>query len=219
MKKLKLARLMVMLLSVGFVVSCGPSSLIQKRKYTKGWHVSNVSKKAKSHDFESPKVEAEVTELKKEEMITDSKEKAFIPVTAELLRNEKEKVASNESATIYLEASIEFVKEKVNEASEETISKVYYDNQTYFPEVKNIKKKSAVEEKETESEGKSQLVALLLILFFGGLGIHRFYLGYPVIAIIQIITIGGFGIWYIIDLIRIIKGTLKPKNGEYETTL
>jgi len=67
--------------------------------------------------------------------------------------------------------------------------------------------------------GKSQLVALLLCIFVGALGIHRFYLGYIGIGIIQLLTAGGCGIWAIIDLIMIITGDLKPKNGDYEKKL
>lgn len=67
--------------------------------------------------------------------------------------------------------------------------------------------------------GKSQLVALILAIVIGGLGIHRFYLGYIGIGIIQLLTLGGLGIWALIDLIMIATGDLKPKNGEYEKTL
>jgi len=67
--------------------------------------------------------------------------------------------------------------------------------------------------------GKSQLIALLLCLFFGPLGLHRFYLGYYEIGIIQILTFGGCGIWYLIDLILILTGDLKPRNGDYGSTL
>jgi len=67
--------------------------------------------------------------------------------------------------------------------------------------------------------GKSQLVALLLCIFVGGLGIHRFYLGYIWQGIVQLLTGGGCGIWALIDLIRIITGSLKPKDGDYGTTL
>ena len=67
--------------------------------------------------------------------------------------------------------------------------------------------------------GKSQVIALILVLVAGGLGIHRFYLGYTWQGIVQLLTLGGCGIWAIIDLIRIITGDLKPKDGEYETTL
>lgn len=66
---------------------------------------------------------------------------------------------------------------------------------------------------------KSQLVALLLCWFVGIIGIHRFYLGYTWQGIVQILTLGGLGIWTLIDFVRIILGTLKPKNGEYDKTL
>lgn len=70
-----------------------------------------------------------------------------------------------------------------------------------------------------ETHGKSQLVALLLCIFLGGLGIHRFYLGYTGIGVIQLLTGGGCGIWALIDLIRIITGDLQPKGGSYDETL
>jgi len=69
------------------------------------------------------------------------------------------------------------------------------------------------------SSGKSQLVALILVIFVGGIGIHRFYLGYTGIGIIQLLTLGGCGIWALIDLIRIATGDLKPKGGEYSEKL
>ncbi|MFP9098236.1 TM2 domain-containing protein [Flavobacterium sp. RHBU_24] len=67
--------------------------------------------------------------------------------------------------------------------------------------------------------GKSQLIALLLVIFVGALGIHRFYLGYTWQGIVQLLTLGGCGIWALIDLIRIITGDLGPKNGNYSETL
>ena len=73
--------------------------------------------------------------------------------------------------------------------------------------------------KEAKAEGKSQLVALILSFFLGGLGIHRFYLGYVGIGILELLTFGVFGILSLIDFIRIIIGTLKPKNGEYAKKL
>ena len=64
---------------------------------------------------------------------------------------------------------------------------------------------------------KSKIVALILSIFFGELGIDRFYLGYIGLGILKLITFGGFGIWYIIDIILIATGKLKPKDGsEYE---
>ena len=82
-----------------------------------------------------------------------------------------------------------------------------------------IATKQMQKEANAEGGGKSQLVALLLALFVGVLGIHRFYLGYTTIGIIQLLTLGGLGIWAFIDLILIITGDLKPKTGDYEKTL
>lgn len=69
------------------------------------------------------------------------------------------------------------------------------------------------------SSGKSQVTALLLCIFLGGIGIHRFYLGYTWQGVVQLLTLGGLGIWALIDLIRIITGDLQPKDGSYDKTL
>lgn len=67
--------------------------------------------------------------------------------------------------------------------------------------------------------GKSQVMALILCILVGSLGIHRFYLGYIWQGVVQLLTLGGCGIWSLIDLIRIITGDLQPKDGTYEKTL
>lgn len=66
--------------------------------------------------------------------------------------------------------------------------------------------------------GKSQLVAFLLCLFLGYLGIHRFYLGYIGIGVLELLTAGLCGILTLIDFIRIIIGDLGPKGGSYDQT-
>jgi len=83
----------------------------------------------------------------------------------------------------------------------------------------NKKNNQLLEGNQYGGGGKSQLAALLLVLFVGGIGIHRFYLGYTTIGILQILTLGGLGIWTLIDLIRIITGDLTPKGGSYDKTL
>ena len=60
---------------------------------------------------------------------------------------------------------------------------------------------------------KSKLTAILLCLFLGSLGIHRFYLGYTLIGVIQLLTFGGVLIWVFVDLIRLITGSLKDSEG------
>lgn len=60
---------------------------------------------------------------------------------------------------------------------------------------------------------KDWLVTLLLCLFLGSVGGHRFYTGKIGTGILQLITVGGCGIWTIIDLIMIISGKFKDKDG------
>lgn len=80
------------------------------------------------------------------------------------------------------------------------------------------KQKPAVAHSKT-SDGADQKTALLLAIFLGALGIHRFYLGYYGIGVVQLLTGGGCGIWVFIDQIRIVTGQLQPKDGYYETIL
>jgi hypothetical protein len=53
--------------------------------------------------------------------------------------------------------------------------------------------------------GNDQIVALLLWFFLGGLAGHRWYLGSPIgWNILFILTLGGLGVWWIVDGIDII---------------
>ena len=57
------------------------------------------------------------------------------------------------------------------------------------------------------------LVTLLLCLFVGFLGVHRFYVGKIGTGILHLLTLGCFGIWTLIDLIIIILGNFRDKEG------
>ena len=63
-------------------------------------------------------------------------------------------------------------------------------------------------------EGKNWLVTLLLCLFVGGLGIHRFYVGKIGTGVLMLLTGGGCGLWWLIDLIMIIVGNFNDVNGQ-----
>lgn len=63
-----------------------------------------------------------------------------------------------------------------------------------------------------ESE-KSFLVTFVLSLLLGFIAVDRFYLGKVGTGILKLITFGGFGIWYLIDLILVLTGAQKDKQG------
>ena len=62
-------------------------------------------------------------------------------------------------------------------------------------------------------EGKDWLTTLLLCIFLGFLGIHRFYTKNTAIGVVQLLTIGGCYIWTIIDLIQILTGSYVDADG------
>ena len=60
---------------------------------------------------------------------------------------------------------------------------------------------------------KSFVTTLILAIFFGYFGVHRFYTGHTGIGIIQLLTAGGCGVWYIIDIIMIVAGSYTDAQG------
>lgn len=50
-------------------------------------------------------------------------------------------------------------------------------------------------------------------MIFGICGLHRFYAGKVFTGILQLITVGFFGIWQVIDIVRIIFGAFSDSEG------
>lgn len=57
------------------------------------------------------------------------------------------------------------------------------------------------------------LTCLLLCWFLGPFGAHRFYTGHIGLGILQVLTLGGCGIWAFVDLIIILTGNFKDSEG------
>jgi TM2 domain-containing membrane protein YozV len=60
---------------------------------------------------------------------------------------------------------------------------------------------------------KSHSTAVLLAMFFGQMGIDRFYLGYTGIGLAKLFTCGGCGIWSLIDLYQIATHKVQAADG------
>ena len=63
-------------------------------------------------------------------------------------------------------------------------------------------------------EPKSWMVALLLSIFLGSLGVDRFYLGYMGLGVAKLLTCGGCYVWWLIDIIMIAMDKLPDANGQ-----
>lgn len=61
-----------------------------------------------------------------------------------------------------------------------------------------------------EVSDRSWLITLLLAIF---LPVHRFYVGKIGTSILYWITAGGFGIWYIVDIVMILLDKFTDKEG------
>ncbi len=62
-------------------------------------------------------------------------------------------------------------------------------------------------------EQKPWMTTLILCLVAGPLGVHRFYVGKIGTGIAQLCTLGGCGIWTVIDLIMILTGKFTDAQG------
>ena len=60
---------------------------------------------------------------------------------------------------------------------------------------------------------KSGIACLLFLLLLSPLGLHRFYVGKVGTGILFLITFGGFGLWWLIDLIMLIAGAFTDADG------
>ena len=230
MKKIK--QLSLVGFALAFILS---SCSMDKKVYTSGYHIewknrnhSNVKEELvnnKTHEIKSENNKTEST-------VSTEPSESSIANNSEI--NDNNLTASTDNS-IFIPST---PKINWNEKNNNTLSskgKATYETKKIIKEQKKQHRKVSKKADGGDKKGKSQLAALLFCIFLGWLGIHRFYLGYTGLGIMYLLfgTIGlalvavligipivlALMILIIIDLIRIITGSLKPKGGDYGTKL
>ncbi|MHA6668217.1 TM2 domain-containing protein [Homoserinimonas sp. A447] len=65
----------------------------------------------------------------------------------------------------------------------------------------------------TGESSKTFILTWLFAWFLGGIGVDRFYLGKVGTGLLKLFTFGGFGVWWLIDLILVLAGAQRDKAG------
>jgi TM2 domain-containing membrane protein YozV len=67
-------------------------------------------------------------------------------------------------------------------------------------------------EQQEQKEVQQKTMMMLICFFAGGFGIHRLMMGYSNWWL-MLVTLGGCGIWTIVDLVQIATGKMKMADG------
>ena len=66
---------------------------------------------------------------------------------------------------------------------------------------------------KSEPSDKDFVITLLICVFLGGLGVHRFFVDKIGTGVLMLVTLGGLGLWWIIDIILIVTGSFEDSEG------
>ena len=94
--------------------------------------------------------------------------------------------------------------------SRNTVNVIYNNN--YYSQEAPVRQIEYVQQIPVYSP-KSRSTALILCIFFGWLGVHRFYVGKVGTGLLYMFSAGALYIGWIVDIISIAKGTFRDSNG------
>lgn len=97
------------------------------------------------------------------------------------------------------------------DADQRPVVHVHYHQETSQPQQPGRVERVYVPQRAQSS--RNRLAALIMCIFFGGLGIHKFYLGKVGMGLLYLFTGGLFGIGWFIDVVLLLLGTPKDKYG------
>ena len=66
---------------------------------------------------------------------------------------------------------------------------------------------------EGQTSDKDWTTLLILSVLLGGLGVDRFYAGHIGLGVLKLLTLGGCGIWSLIDIILVAIGNFTDADG------
>ena len=66
---------------------------------------------------------------------------------------------------------------------------------------------------EEQTSDKDWTTLLILSILLGGLGVDRFYAGHIGLGVLKLLTVGGCGIWALIDIIMVATGKFTDADG------
>ncbi len=72
-------------------------------------------------------------------------------------------------------------------------------------------------ENQRRTSDKNWTTALLLSIFLGPLGADRFYVGRTGLGILKLLTIGGYFVWWVVDIVLLLTERMKDDNGRVRT--
>lgn len=101
----------------------------------------------------------------------------------------------------------------INNENVEQVPESVVTESPVAPPVVQMPPKPTIDQFGNPISPKSRLAAALLAWFLGVIGVHRFYVGKVGTGILMIVTLGGLGIWALIDFIVILVGSFKDKEG------